>query len=152
LLSERLPAADRVVCDDMANVQGSRSPQIYRSHDGEILVRDADGVWQWRSKKEIKTQEQYFIVVWLGTTGVLVFAALVLLFVLIGSRAARADEQLPFGITCEQVVRYAADLKIPNTWSGRAQARIIALTFGIYLTDAQLNAAARCIRGHQENQ
>jgi len=60
---------------------------------------------------------------------------------------ARADErQLPGGITCEMVVRYATDLGIPNTRWGRAQARIIAATFGIYVTDAQLTAAAECLR------
>ena len=63
---------------------------------------------------------------------------------LITSRAHAQD--LPDGITCAQVVRYAATLDIPNTRWGRAQARVIAATFGIYVTGAQLDAAARCLK------
>jgi hypothetical protein len=71
--------------------------------------------------------------------------AMVLLFVLVTSRYAWASDALPGGVTCGQVVRYANDLNIPNTWRGRTQAKIIALTFGIVVTDAQLEAAARCL-------
>lgn len=65
---------------------------------------------------------------------------------LCGSQCARADTALPGGVTCEQVVEYAKMLSIPNTWRGRAQARVIALTFGITITSAQLDAAAKCLR------
>ncbi len=77
---------------------------------------------------------------------VLLLLGLVLLFVLVVSRIARSDDALPFGITCEQVVQYAADMKIPNTWRGRVQAKLIALTYGAVLTSRQLDAAARCLR------
>lgn len=70
----------------------------------------------------------------------------VLMLVLVSARCARADTALPGGITCEQVVRYAGELNIPNTWRGRVQAKIIAATFGIYLTNAQLEAAALCLK------
>lgn len=53
---------------------------------------------------------------------------------------------LPGGVTCEQIVRSASDLNIPNTWRGRRQAQIIALTFGIVVTNTQLDAAAQCLK------
>ncbi len=62
----------------------------------------------------------------------------------VGVAVAKADE-LPQGITCADVVRYAGDLKIPDTKWGRAQARIIAATLGFYLTNAQIDAARRCL-------
>ena len=77
---------------------------------------------------------------------VLIILGATLLFVLVTTRYARADSNLPGGVTCEQVVQYASSLGIPNTWRGRAQARIIAATFGIYVTNAQLSAAAQCLK------
>lgn len=70
------------------------------------------------------------------------FIAATFLFLVLGSAAHAA---LPPGVTCEQIVRYASVLKIPNTIAGRAQARIIALTYGHWLTNAELNAAAKCL-------
>lgn len=74
------------------------------------------------------------------------FCFMVLMFVVCTVHFARADKALPFDITCADVVRYAADMKIPNTWRGRVQAKIIALTYGTVLTRAQLDAAAQCLR------
>lgn len=76
----------------------------------------------------------------------LIMVVFVILFVLVSTRYSRADSRLPGGVTCEMIVRYAADLGIPNTRWGRAQAKIIAATLGIYVTDAQLAAAAECLR------
>jgi hypothetical protein len=69
----------------------------------------------------------------------------VVIFVLMGAHYVRADERLPFGITCEDVTRYAKDFKIPNTVMGRAHARVIALTFGHWLTRRELDAATACL-------
>lgn len=77
----------------------------------------------------------------------LIMVVLVILFVLVSTRYSHAaDSRLPGGVTCEMIVRYAADLGIPNTRWGRTQAKIIAATLGIYVTDAQLAAAAECLR------
>lgn len=40
-------------------------------------------------------------------------------------------------------------MHIPNSVLGRAQARIIALTFGIVITGKQMDAAAKCLRLHK---
>jgi hypothetical protein len=80
------------------------------------------------------------------------YACLVAAFVVLATlvvRRASAAESLPGGVTCDQIVRYASDLNIPNTWRGRAQARVIALTFGIVITSEQLDAAARCLRQYR---
>lgn len=79
--------------------------------------------------------------------GVNYYPLIVLLLLTTGS-VSYADEPLPGGVTCEQIVRYAETLHIPNSALGRAQARIIALTFGIVVTGKQLDAAARCLRLH----
>lgn len=55
-------------------------------------------------------------------------------------------QELPGGVTCAQVVYYASEFNIPNTTMGRVRAKIIALALGMRLTNAQLDAAARCIR------
>lgn len=83
----------------------------------------------------------------------MIYAAAViagLMCTVLTSWAAHA-EGLPGGITCAQVVQYAGDLNIPDTRWGRARARIIAATFGLYLTTAQLNAAASCLRQYRAN-
>ena len=82
----------------------------------------------------------------------LAMLAAVLVVVMLHSRRARADDAMPGGITCSQVVEYARVLAIPNTWRGRAQARVIALTFGIAITDSQLETAAKCLRQYSEDQ
>jgi hypothetical protein len=71
---------------------------------------------------------------------------LIIVFVLLTSKYVDASPRLPGGVTCEQIVRFASDLNIPNTWRGRRQAQIIALTFGIVVTNAQLDAAAQCLK------
>ena len=76
---------------------------------------------------------------------VMAMLGLALLALALTVRYAGASPRLPFSITCEQVVRYAADLNIPNTFRGRMQARIIALSFGHVLTNAELSAAAACL-------
>lgn len=76
---------------------------------------------------------------------IIVMLAMVLLFTLFTSRYSRANPALPGGVTCEQIVQYAKMLGIPNTTWGRAQARIIAATFGIVITDAQLAEARKCL-------
>jgi len=107
--------------------------------DGQVLVRTSDG-WKWVDLGP-RTRSQ--------VPAVLVMLALVLGFVLATVHFARADASLPFGVTCDQVTRYASDLNIPNTWRGRMQARIIALSFGHVLTNRELEAAARCLRSAQ---
>lgn len=62
--------------------------------------------------------------------------------------SARAQD-LPGGVTCEQVVQYARAFKIPNTTLGRVRARIIAAALGVTLTTPQLNAAAQCLRQYK---
>jgi len=69
--------------------------------------------------------------------------------ILFSAVMAHADSRLPFSITCDDVVRYAGDLNIPNTIAGRMQARVIALTFGHWLTKSELDAAAKCLRQAQ---
>ena len=58
---------------------------------------------------------------------------------------AQADDALPGGITCSQVVHYASEFNIPNTTIGRLRAKVIAAALGMRLTNAQLDAAARCL-------
>ncbi len=70
--------------------------------------------------------------------------ASIVLALFVGVVVAKADE-LPQGITCADVVRYAGDLKIPDTKWGRTQARIIAATLGFVLTNAQIDAARKCL-------
>src|ERR1700692_2886286 len=113
----------------------------YGAREGQILVRKNDGEgWEWREQKPVTPHETRWV-------PRIIIGALVIFFVcmLISLRHARADSALPFGITCEQVVQYAAEMKIPNTWRGRVQARIIALSYGAVLTSRQLDAAARCL-------
>ncbi len=69
-----------------------------------------------------------------------------LVFVLLTVHFARADSRLPFGVSCEQVKMYAGNMQIPDTAVGRARARVIGLTFGHWLTSAELRAAAACLR------
>jgi len=76
----------------------------------------------------------------------IVLAVLVFLLIMFWAQHARADDALPGGITCEQVVHYAGEFKIPNTTLGRVRAKIIAAALGMRLTGAQLDAAAKCIR------
>lgn len=78
---------------------------------------------------------------------VLAYMAFALVLVLVSSRCSRADEvtSLPNNITCDQVVHYAGEFSIPNTKAGRARAKIIAAALGFWLTDAELDAAARCL-------
>ena len=76
-------------------------------------------------------------------------AIIIVLLVAMCSQHARADILLSNGstVTCEQVRFYAGEFQIPDTRWGRARARIIGVALGLgYLTDAQLSAAARCIR------
>ncbi len=87
-----------------------------------------------------------------GMVGIVIGAFLLVLSLLIyGIGHARAAT-LPMGITCAQVVQYAGDLKIPNTFAGRMQARAIALTFGHWLSNAELRAAAACLRQAEAGQ
>ncbi len=77
---------------------------------------------------------------------ILTMMTLVLVFVMVASRYARADADLPGGVTCVQIVHYASEFKIPNTTIGRLRAKVIAAALGMHLTDAQLDAAAKCLR------
>jgi len=76
-------------------------------------------------------------------------AIIVVLLTAMWTQHARADIVLSNGtmVTCDQVRFYAGEFQIPDTRWGRARARIIGAALGLgYLTDAQLSAAARCIR------
>lgn len=110
---------------------------------GQILVKK-DGEWQWTWPSDDRLHR--------GANRFMLLVAAISISLLIGSfllcmSARRAhSSELPNGMTCEQVVRAAAELNIPNTAWGRAQARIIALTYGMVLTSAQISAASQCLR------
>lgn len=75
-----------------------------------------------------------------------VSAAIFSLFVCVA--CARASG-LPDGVTCSDVMFYASRFNIPDTTMGRMRAKIIAAALGTRLTNAQLDAAARCIRDNK---
>jgi hypothetical protein len=111
---------------------------------GQMLVHRGDGAWEWVTPSAATAPERRFVALVVVVVVTMLLASGLLLV------CARAqDAPLPGGVTCEQIVRYAEDLRIPNTWRGRAQAKVIALALGIVVTDAQLDAAARCLRSAQ---
>ncbi len=59
---------------------------------------------------------------------------------------ARTADLSPVSITCEQVNMMLTTHNLPNTAWGRAKARVIALAqYGVVLTKAQIEEAARCL-------
>ena len=105
----------------------------------QVLMRNNEGEWEWVTLRNEHDERR-----WVMRTIMSVVCFIVVLGMV--SSCARAAETLPNGMTCAQVVQAAQYLNIPNTGWGRAQARAIALTFGVWLTDAQLTAASRCLK------
>lgn len=102
-----------------------------------------DGNWSWIDVSDHVKHERVLRKFSLGVAAVVI---VMLLSAFVLCLYARADERLPGGVTCEQIVRYASMLGIPNTHHGRAQAKSIANTLGLVVTDSQLDAAAECLR------
>lgn len=104
----------------------------------QIYMRDENDEWRWVSTRKRAVLDG--VAVLLGATALCIVGALVF------ATLARADANLPGGITCAQVVHYAGEFNIPNTTMGRLRAKVIAAVLGMQLTNAQLDAAAKCLR------
>lgn len=105
---------------------------------GQIYMRDDAGEWRWVNTRKRAVLD--------GVAVLLAAAALFIVGALVFATLARADNNLPGGVTCAQVVMYASNFDIPDTAMGRLRARVIAAALGIRLTNTQLDAAAKCIR------
>ena len=76
----------------------------------------------------------------------IVVAALLLGLSLMAATAHAQPQDLPQHITCDQVLYYADQFNMRDTWWNRKRAKALALVLGFRLTDAQLDAAAKCVR------
>lgn len=115
----------------------------HRARDGMIYIQDARGYWHWVTPAHTRRSMHRLACVIVGTVSTLMLAAALLLG--FGCARVHAADRLPFGLTCLQIIEYSRAFPLPNTRAGRDQAKSIARTFGVTITEAQLDEAARCL-------
>lgn len=111
---------------------------------GQILVRDQHGAWNWMESSELTRQERtlrHFAMYVAAIVVGLLTTALVLCFL---ARTARATD-LPPGFTCRQAQAIALQIGADLRWD-RERTRAIAASYGVVLTEAQLDRLQRCFQ------
>ena len=114
----------------------------WRARDGRILIRDANDEWHWVTPMHTRRSEHRLLCLIACLVLTLFFFAAVLL---IFSRQSKADGLPQYGVNCADIVLMQHRFGIKNTLKGRVQARAIAATLGIWLSDEEIEEAARCM-------
>ncbi len=111
----------------------------WRARDGRILIRDSNDEWHWVTPAHTKRSMHRLLTLIVAiVTALFLTAALLLAY-------AKADGLPQYGVSCADIVMMAAKFKLHNTLLGRTRAKIIAGTLGVYLSEADIEAAASCL-------
>lgn len=114
----------------------------WRARAGQILVRDECDQWHWVTPMTTRRTEHRFLLLVVAIVMALLLSSIALL--LWSARPARAVD-MPPGFTCRQAQAIAMQIGANMRWD-RERTRVIASTYGVDLTEAQLDALERCFR------
>ena len=112
----------------------------WRARAGQILIRDENDEWHWVTPASKSSADRFARAVAAVTITLLVVA--LLLFLYAASRPARGAE-LPPGMTCKYIRDIAVSIGASLQWD-RERARAIAASYGMVLTEPQLDALRKC--------
>jgi len=112
----------------------------WRARAGQILIRDGNDEWHWVTPASKKSADRFTRVVAAITVALLLAALLLAVFA--ASRPVRAAE-LPPGMTCKYIREIAVSIGASLQWD-RERTRAIAASYGMVLTEPQLDALRKC--------